>query len=370
MGNFWYHHVAAGPESRRPSGMSSFGRWMYGPWFWPPQQDIKNGPIANPYFDPSCDPNTADFCEPELIPGTPNISVGMEQFNDTPIVNGTAYPTTTLIRRRIGCESSMRRTTASGPAVVRGGLHGDRGRAEGRRGRGRADRPGRLPDAGHRTQPAGPSWIQIGTEGGFLPAPVVVPNQPTTWITDPTRFDVGNVDQHSLLLAPAEQGGRDRRLLEVRGQDADPLQRRAGGIPGQDRLLRLLHGRPRPEAGLRAEHPARVRAEHPHDHAGQDPQRVGQGVRPQDPADGLQPQGERHGRIRGGAAPDRRRAGPTTRPTARASRRAGTARRQVRPSSATGSSASISRVASRSRSTRCRDRSCRSNSSRRRFTTR
>ena len=29
--------------------------------------------------------------------------------------------------------------------------------------------------------------------------------QPTTWITDPTRFDVGNVDQHSLLLAPAER---------------------------------------------------------------------------------------------------------------------------------------------------------------------
>ena len=34
---------------------------------------------------------------------------------------------------------------------------------------------------------------------------MVVPNQPTTWITDPTRFDVGNVDKHSLLLAPAER---------------------------------------------------------------------------------------------------------------------------------------------------------------------
>ena len=30
------------------------------------------------------------------IPGTPNVSVGMEAFNDTPIVNGTAYPTTTV----------------------------------------------------------------------------------------------------------------------------------------------------------------------------------------------------------------------------------------------------------------------------------
>ena len=30
------------------------------------------------------------------IPGTPNISAGMEQFNDTPIVNGVAYPEVTL----------------------------------------------------------------------------------------------------------------------------------------------------------------------------------------------------------------------------------------------------------------------------------
>ena len=30
------------------------------------------------------------------FPGTPNISVGMEQFNDTPIVNGAAYPHVTL----------------------------------------------------------------------------------------------------------------------------------------------------------------------------------------------------------------------------------------------------------------------------------
>jgi hypothetical protein len=51
----------------------------------------------------------------------------------------------------------------------------------------------------------GPSWIQIGTEGGFLPAPVVIPAQPTTWVNDPTVFNAGNVDKHSLLLAPAER---------------------------------------------------------------------------------------------------------------------------------------------------------------------
>src|SRR5574339_1232574 len=87
-----------------PSGMSAYGRWMYGAWFWPPQTDLKYGPIDNPYYDPSCnldDPatwqyDTDPFCEPPQIPGTTLLSAGMEQFNDTPLVNGTAYPTVTL----------------------------------------------------------------------------------------------------------------------------------------------------------------------------------------------------------------------------------------------------------------------------------
>jgi len=32
-----------------------------------------------------------------------------------------------------------------------------------------------------------------------------VPNQPITWITDPTRFDFGNVDKDSMLIAPTER---------------------------------------------------------------------------------------------------------------------------------------------------------------------
>ena len=104
-GNLWYHHVympAQNPGD--PGGMSAYGRWMYGPWFWPPAAGTMYGPIANPYYDPACnldDPatwqyQTDPFCEPAQIPGTPNISAGMEQFNDTPIVNGVAYPTLTL----------------------------------------------------------------------------------------------------------------------------------------------------------------------------------------------------------------------------------------------------------------------------------
>ena len=48
--------------------------------------------MHNPYYDPTCDPDI-QWCEPPLMPGTPYDSMGMEAFKDTPVVNGTAYPT-------------------------------------------------------------------------------------------------------------------------------------------------------------------------------------------------------------------------------------------------------------------------------------
>ncbi len=236
-GNFWYHHVympAQNPGD--PSGMSAYGRWMYGPWFWPPATP-PHGPIANPYYDPACnldDPGTwtyftDPFCEPQLIPGTPNISAGMEQFNDTPLVNGTAYPTVELqpkaYRLRVLNAANDRfmnlqlyqadPLTASAdlrplcvPALaadgcVIGGTEVALNAAE--LAAAQLD-PVVFPTPVQGAATTGPDWIVIGSEGGFLPAPAVVDGQqPTTWITDPTRFDVGNVDKHSLLLAPAER---------------------------------------------------------------------------------------------------------------------------------------------------------------------
>ncbi len=67
-------------------------------------------------------------------------------------------------------------------------------------------REGGVPDPAMR----GPAFLQIGSEGGFLPAPVVLPNQPVTWNLDPTMFNVGNVLQQNqgggtLFLGPAER---------------------------------------------------------------------------------------------------------------------------------------------------------------------
>jgi FtsP/CotA-like multicopper oxidase with cupredoxin domain len=210
-GDFWYHHVympAQNPAD--PTGVSPYGRWMYGPWFWPPanQATTPYQPIPNPYYDPACDPATAPngFCEPPMIPGTPNISVGMEQFNDTPIVNGTAYPTMTVepkaYRFRLLNAANDRFfnlqwyvADSSGTEVALKASEVAAAQVD----------PNVFPTPDTTVSPAGPSWLQIGSEAGFLPTPVTVPNQPITWITDPTRFDFGNVDQHSMLIAPAER---------------------------------------------------------------------------------------------------------------------------------------------------------------------
>jgi FtsP/CotA-like multicopper oxidase with cupredoxin domain/fibronectin type 3 domain-containing protein len=130
--------------------------------------------------------------------------MGMESFNDTPLVNGTAYPTLTVdpkaYRFRILSAAndrffnlSLYQADDTGTEVY---LNPDEVAAA-------------LEDTTIFPTPLsgteGPEWIQIGTEGGFLPAPVVIPPQPTTWVNDPTVFNAGNVDQHSLLLGPAER---------------------------------------------------------------------------------------------------------------------------------------------------------------------
>jgi len=51
----------------------------------------------------------------------------------------------------------------------------------------------------------GPSMIQIGTEGGFLPAPVVIPNRPIGYEYNRRSITVLNVLEKALFLGPAER---------------------------------------------------------------------------------------------------------------------------------------------------------------------
>ncbi len=198
-GSLWYPHVYMPMQNPGdPTGMNQFGRWHYSPWFWPPYTPT-NGPVANPYAGQV----HHGITEPALIPGTPNPSAPGEAFLDTPLVNGVAYPyldvqpqayrfrilnaaddrgfnlqlyiadnTTTTFDGRTNTEVKMV-PAAYNPAYPSTWPTDDRA--------------GGVPDPAN----VGPQFIQIGNEGGFLPAPVQIDSKPVNWNYNQGNFDFG-----------------------------------------------------------------------------------------------------------------------------------------------------------------------------------
>jgi len=274
LGDLWWPHVymtAQNPFSPDMTGANPLGRWHYGPWFNPPTLLCGSGPdivtpwcvthaaVTNVYYDPACDPadplNLTGFCQPPLMPGTPDVSWGAEAFLDTMMVNGTAYPTATLqpktyrlrvlnashdrflnLQLYVAANKTAPTTPGAGTPVFTGPVSDltevamisaasrplctatftsncvcDPSTGSQPAGCIPAnwptdDREGGAPDP----YTSGPAMIQIGNEGGFLPAPVLLTNQPVQWIQDPTLFNVGNVMQQNegggtLFLGPAER---------------------------------------------------------------------------------------------------------------------------------------------------------------------
>ena len=92
-GSLWFPHVYMpnqNPYDPGLSGANPFGRWDYGPWFWPPQNPGTLVSLPTPCTSVAY-PGLSLSC-----PGTPNPSGTPEAFMDTPVVNGTAYPTLTV----------------------------------------------------------------------------------------------------------------------------------------------------------------------------------------------------------------------------------------------------------------------------------
>jgi FtsP/CotA-like multicopper oxidase with cupredoxin domain len=262
-GDLWVPHVFMPNQNPGDvSGANALGRWDYGPWFWPPFANIQNQPINNPYYDVACD-TTNTYCEGPQIPGVPNgslksvlsngISGGIadqtkggaitespsgtpEAYNDTPLVNGTAYPFIDVAPKKyrlrilsvandrmlnlslVVAASKNTDTTASanggaansGPAKLCDGTTPESAHP--------ADctevkmvpfdatqnKTGNTPFPAHWYtmqkggvtfdgrpsgvfDPAsrGPAMVQIGTEGGFLSSPVVIKNQPVNYEYNP-----------------------------------------------------------------------------------------------------------------------------------------------------------------------------------------
>jgi FtsP/CotA-like multicopper oxidase with cupredoxin domain len=230
VGGLWFPHVYMPNQNPTdPSGVNAMGRWDWGPWFWPPMDPstLKQGetPCPTP-FNPT-----------QTCPGTPNPSLVPEAFMDTPMVNGMAYPYVQVdpkpYRLRILNAANDRSLNLSLYQAF--------------------DQTGLLPTTGNNTftsdpgaltpvctaptaapaagQPqtctevrfvtpidgiagqgpipdpttTGPNMIQIGAEGGFLPAPVTLTNTPIGYNYNRRDIVVLNVQAKNLLLGPAER---------------------------------------------------------------------------------------------------------------------------------------------------------------------
>ncbi|BDG01391.1 multicopper oxidase family protein [Anaeromyxobacter oryzae] len=145
-GDLWYPY-------RYEKASDPTGRWDYGPDDDPP------GAVSGPLPIPS------------VVP---------EFFGDTSMVNGAAYPYLEVEPRHY----RFRILNGSNARFLNLQLY-------------YSDASGSEADLSR----AGPAFVQIGTEGGFLPFPVLL-NDPPQQIT----FDEnGNANRYTLLLGPAER---------------------------------------------------------------------------------------------------------------------------------------------------------------------
>jgi FtsP/CotA-like multicopper oxidase with cupredoxin domain len=219
-GDLWFPHIYETnqwPGNPDLSGANNFGRWDYGPWFWPPVVvDAAHSTPPAYQWDLSATP---------------------EAFMDTMVVNGTAYPYLPVnpkaYRFRILNASNDRPlnlqlyvvdpTITSGPGVDKEVKMVDAAPRLACNGTSiitncicstASSPPGCFPTTwptdgriGGVPDPAyaGPKMIQIGTEGGLLPAPVVLDNQPVGYEYNRRTIVVLDILNQTLLLGPAER---------------------------------------------------------------------------------------------------------------------------------------------------------------------
>jgi FtsP/CotA-like multicopper oxidase with cupredoxin domain len=259
-GSVWMPHVYTPnqwPDSPDNSSTNPFGRWDYGAWFWPPQQSLTSLdgqprdltiPCSSVAAMTPANPGGNTFC-----PNIPNPSLTPESFLDTPIVNGTAYPTLTVDPARYrfqilnaandrffnlslfvassdpaspnpntevrmveaipdylpnishtgfvrtpalcnpGTPTSQVTGLPVGPDLATPACYPQSWPVDARQ--------GGAPDP----TMVGPRWVQIGTEGGILPKAAVLPPKPVGFEMNKRNIVVLNVTDKSLFLGPAER---------------------------------------------------------------------------------------------------------------------------------------------------------------------
>lgn len=83
----------------------------------------------------------------------------------------------------------------------------------------------------------GPSMIQIGTDGGFLPSPVVLQNTPIGYQRNPKNITIGSVSTRTLQLGPAERADILIDFSKYAGKTIIVYNDAPVGIPAADSRL-------------------------------------------------------------------------------------------------------------------------------------
>lgn len=199
-GNLWYPHVYEPNQDITTGALVPTGRWDYGGWVYPPVQDVTP---------------------------PPDVSAVAEAFQDTSMVNGTAYPYLNVERRKY----RFRILNAAGARGYNLQLYYET-----------KDIENNYTKDADLNQP-GPPILQIGNDGGWMPAPVEFNNPPQTMagggdlkVAPAERADIlidfANIPVGSRLIlysdmpAPAPDG--DPRDDYFTG---DPDQTASGGAP-------------------------------------------------------------------------------------------------------------------------------------------
>jgi FtsP/CotA-like multicopper oxidase with cupredoxin domain len=216
-GDLWFPHVYTPNQNPTDlSGANPFGRWDYGPWFFPPQTQLT---AANPPTAVTIPCSSAAYPGQTLqCPITPNPSGTPEAFMDTPVVNGTAYPVMHVEAapyrfqilsagndRTLNLSLFLADTSVPCPANVAPGCEVKMVPAVKTAGFPSTwptdGRDGGVPDF----LAAGPPFVQIGSEGGLLPSPAIIPPTPVGYEYNRRSITVLNISTHALMLGPAER---------------------------------------------------------------------------------------------------------------------------------------------------------------------
>lgn len=264
-GDLWFSHVyETNQDPNSFDGTNPVGRWDYGPWFWP----VFPAPLALPtgeYGNASIVPEA--FMDTALVNGTAypvftvqpqayrfrilnaandrSINLGLYESEPLSVVimnGGTGYSATPIVSIA-PAPGDLTGNGATATATVTGGIitgitvtnpgsgytaapivtitdaTGVGAAALAAVGTevkmvpaapGNASWPATWPTdgrAGGVPDPvtAGPDIIQIGSEGGFLPAPAVIPSTPVGFEYNRRSATVLGILSHGLYLAPAER---------------------------------------------------------------------------------------------------------------------------------------------------------------------